>query len=350
MTRRIAVIGAGHMARVRAKAFLATGNATLCGVASRTLSSARKFGGEIGCRACFDNIAALADTSPDAVLVEVPHGVQDAAVLWALRQGFHVLIGGCLASSSAASEEIRSVAAHAGLVVEAGYEARYSAVWEAARRLVAGGDLGKIAVVRSIALCAIDANRWYYQQQESGGMPLTHMTYCFINPIRWILGDPVSVSAQANSIRHTEPGMITEETCVANMQFAGDIIYSMTASFIKPGEVPGWSILFLGSDGAATVCPREHTLTIYRDGATETREFSAMRSPFETQAEVFLAALDGRAECRNAPDDTLGDIRVAEAIATSCRQRTTVWINDETADGRQADGDHNSVPMENRET
>ncbi len=29
-------------------------------------------------------------------------------------------------------------------------------------------------------------------------MPLTHMTYCFINPVRWLAGDPQFVSAFAN--------------------------------------------------------------------------------------------------------------------------------------------------------
>jgi len=90
MTKRIAVIGAGHMARVRAKALLATKKAVICGVASRTLSSAQRFGKEIGCETCLNDFRALAETSPEAVLVEVPHGVQDDAVLWALGQGLHV--------------------------------------------------------------------------------------------------------------------------------------------------------------------------------------------------------------------------------------------------------------------
>ena len=124
MTKRIAVIGAGAMARVRTKAFLATGKATICAVASRTLSSAQKLGNEIGCATCFADYRRLVEISPDAVLVEIPHAAQDDAVLWALGQGLHVQIGGCLASSSIVAEQIMSVAASKGLVVEAGYDAR----------------------------------------------------------------------------------------------------------------------------------------------------------------------------------------------------------------------------------
>jgi len=327
MTTKIAVIGAGGMARVRTKAFLAAGDVEICAVASRTLSAAKKFGDETGCANCFDDYRRLAETSPDAILVEVPHAAQDDGVLWALDQGLHVLVGGCLASSSAIAEKITSLSAHKKLVVEAGYEARYDAAWETAKRLVTDGTLGKPAAVRAIALWDGDPESWYYNQRVSGGMPLTHMTYCFINPVRWILGDPLCVSALANSVKHTGADMIAEETCVANLQFGDDVVCSMTASFVKPGDVPGWSVLFLCTNGAVEIFPVEQSLTVYRAGGTETMDFSSARSAFEIQAEVFLAAVGGTNECRNAPDATAGDIRVAEAIADSSRKKTTVWVD-----------------------
>ncbi len=334
MTKRIAVIGAGNMARVRSRALLATGKAVICGVAARTGSSAQKFAQEIECEACFDDFRDLARTSPEAVLVEVPHDAQDRIVLWALDQGWHVLIGGCLASSVCAAEEIRRIAVKDGLVVEAGYEARYSATWEAVKRRVTDGSLGKTVVVRSVALWDGDPTSWYYQEQASGGMPLTHMTYCFINPIRWILGNPLCVSAFANRIKHTGKGLIEQETCVANLQLDNNVICSMTAGFIKPGDVPGWSVLFLGTEGAVEIFPEDNTITVYRDGGAETKDFSAERDAFECQASVFLEAIDGRDKCRNTPGETLGDVRVALAIEASCRQRATKWIDCKLDDGQ----------------
>ncbi len=326
MTKRIAVVGAGNLARVRTKALLATEKVMVCGVASRMLSSAQKFGNEIGCEKCFDDFKTLADTSPDAVLIEVPHGVQDDIVLWALGQGLHILIGGCLATSSIVAEKIIRAASSNRLVVEVGYQARYSALWEKAKRLITDGYLGQIVAVRSIALFAADPQSWYYQQHASGGMPLTHMTYVFINPIRGIFGDPLCVSAFANRIKQTGPGMVHEETCVANLIFDNDMVCSMTASFVKPGDVPGSSVLFLGTNGAMELFPSEKSLTIYRGAHAETQYCSSERDAFVVQAEVFLAALDGLDERRNKPDDTVGDIRVAEAIVASSEQRDTVWM------------------------
>ena len=96
---RIAVVGAGNMARVRGHAFLETGRAEICGVAARRRETAERCAAELRCGVFFDDYRLLVETRPDAVLIEVPHRVQDDVSLWALDAGYDVLIGGCLASS-----------------------------------------------------------------------------------------------------------------------------------------------------------------------------------------------------------------------------------------------------------
>jgi len=326
MIRRIAVIGAGNMARVRSKALLATGQATICGIASRTLASARRFGVEIGCDACYDRYEPLLDTSPDAVLIEIPHQPQDAATFWALEHGLHVLVGGCLASTSQAARQIADVAQAKGLVVEAGYASRYGDLWRRVRSLVQGGELGRLVAVRSIALWAGDPSTWYYDQRQSGGMPLTHMTYGYINLLRWVLGDPLSVSAMANRVRHTQADLVEQETCLANLVFGGDVLASMMASFVKPGNLEGWSVFLLGSEGMAKVLSDKNLLQIDRDGNKTTLDFTASPDSFAQQARAFVAALDGNTTCLNTPADCLGDVLVAEAIARSCHNHETAWL------------------------
>ena len=259
----------------------------------------------------------------------MPHEAQQSIVAWALESRLHVLIGGSLATSAAEGEQIRDLAQQHELVVEAGYQDRYSAVWETARKMAGGGELGEVVAARSIALWAGDPASWYYHQQASGGMPLTHMTYCFINPMRWLLGQPTAVSAFANRKRQTAPQMIAEETCAANILFAGDVPYSLTAGFVKPGPLPSWSATVIGTEAALELQPAENgvgTLTVYRGEETETLEFESAADPFEIQAATFLRAIDGPNECRNPPGDVLWDVRVAEAIVTSARQGRTVAL------------------------
>ena len=327
--KQVAIIGAGWMARARAKALLVTGEAGICGVASRRLATAQAFGAEIGCAQCFDDYRRLADVRPDAVLVEVPHNVQDGIVMWALEHNLHVLIGGVLAANTAAAERIRDEATARGLVVEAGFEARYNALWIAAKDMLAGGDLGRLVAARSIALWGGDPATWYYRQSDSGGMPLTHMTYCFLNPIRWLAGQPRYVSAFANRKLHTAPGLVDEEMCVANLVLGDEVIASLTAGFVKPGDVPSWSVTLIGTQAAVDLFPAENGLghmVIYRGKEQRTLDFAASADPFTLQARTFIRALDGPNECRNSPDESIDDVRVAEAIVRSAREKRTVQL------------------------
>jgi myo-inositol 2-dehydrogenase/D-chiro-inositol 1-dehydrogenase len=327
--KRIAIAGAGGMARVRARALLSTGQVMICGVAARHLETARKFSAEIGCETYFDDYTQLAGTQPDAILVEVPHETQDQIVLWALEQQHHVLIGGTLSTSVQTAQQIVGLAQHHHLTVEAGFEARYSPAWEYAKSVVEGGALGRLVAVHTLALWDGQPNTWYYQQQTSGGMPLTHMTYCFINPVRWIMGDVQAVSAFANRKKHTAPGLVNEENCVANLLFQDDVLCNMTAGFVKPGGLPAWQATFIGTQGALDVRPDEGGAGVvihYGAEVLETHDFRAGPNAFDVQARTFIAALDGRATCRNSPQLTLGDIQVAEAIVASAHQHTVVAL------------------------
>jgi predicted dehydrogenase len=328
--KRFAVVGAGMMAKLRTRAFLATGRATLVGVASRRLASARRFAEDFDCQSYFDDYRRLSACEPDAVLIEVPHRIQDEVALWAIESGFHLLIGGCLSLSAAGAVRLGEAASERKVVVEAGYEARYKAVWESARRHLAAGDsLGRIIAVRSIALWPAPPHSWYYSQQESGGMPLTHLTYTFINPIRWLFGDPLYVSAFANRIKQTAEGKVDEETCFANILFGNEVICNMMAGFVKPGDISAWTLTILGTDGVMEIFPSEMgpgSLSIHR-GTEQSREsFAQAPDAFEVQAQVFFDALDGDNRCRNSPQDTLGDVQLAEAIVRSAREKSTIQM------------------------
>jgi predicted dehydrogenase len=327
--KRIAIVGAGGMARTRAQALMASGEVEICAVASRHLSTAQAFATEIGCATYFDDYRQLMTAHPDALLVEVPHTVQDEITGWALEQNLHLLIGGVLAANTETAQRILNLSRSRHRVVEAGFEARYDAVWIAAKTLLDSGELGDLVAIRSLALWGGDPKSWYYRQEDSGGMPLTHMSYCFINPIRWLAGNPHAVSAFSNRKLHTAPGLLNEETCVANLLFKGNVLGSLTAGFVKPGNLPAWTAMFIGTRAAVELFPLENGvghLLFYRGDQCECRQFESADNPFKVQAAAFLASLDGSNQCRNTPADTLDDIRIAEAIVASGRQGCTISL------------------------
>jgi predicted dehydrogenase len=316
-TVRLGVIGAGAMAARRARAFLATGRVTICGIASRTIERARACGEELGCDAVFTDARQLYATLPDAVLLEVPHRLQDVLTIGALEAGAHVLIGGCLASSVAAGTRIRDLARSRDLVVETGYEARYKEVWLEARARIAAGAIGTVVAVNSIALFPADPASWYYSEVESGGMPLTHMTYAFINPARWLFGEPRVVSAFANRLVETGSGRVAEETCTANLLFPDAVVCNMTAGYVCASGT-WWSFTVIGSDGVIEVRPSDAgpgEFLLHRGGQIEHRQFAAAADAFVTQANAFLDAIEGTAPCLNPPADSLRELRTIAVSA-----------------------------------
>ena len=318
------------MARTRGRAFLETGRAEICAVAARRAQRAESCAAELGCGVYGDDYRRLAEAGPDAILIEVPHRVQDEISLWALEAGHDLLVGGCLASSMESGRRIVDMAARNRRIVEAGFQRRYDPAWEEIRRLVAGGELGAPVMAVTMALWNPDPDRWYCDQQESGGMPLTHMSYCYLNAVRWILGRPTTVSAMANRMRNTAPGQVLEETCGALIAFESGAFASATASYIGPEGMADPQPRFICAEGGvqpdADSPPGEDSITVFRGGRSEVRAFEVEPSPFVRQAAAFLDAVESRREARNPPADALLDVEIAEAVSVSARERRTVSL------------------------
>ncbi|MDP6777825.1 MAG: Gfo/Idh/MocA family oxidoreductase [Candidatus Latescibacteria bacterium] len=328
--KRIAVAGAGNMARSRGKAFLETGQAEICAVAARHTETAQACASELGCDSYYDDYRRLEDAQPDAILIETPHKVQDEISLWALEAGFDLLIGGSLASSVGNGERFVELAARQSRVVEAGYQRRYDPAWEEIHRIVGDRALGEPVMAVGMALWNADPQAWYYDQDASGGMPLTHMSYCYLNAIRWIMGTPTAVSAMANQKVETAPGRVLEETCATLIQIEGGSFISATASYAGPDSMDSAETRFLCTNGGVRTNAQDDpglvSITVYRGSDTEVRSFKDEPSPFVRQAETFLDALDSRGEGRNPPGDALVDLKIAEAISVSTREQRSVSL------------------------
>ena len=329
MTIRLAIIGAGFMARRRTNAFLATKQVVLCGVASRHKSSAEAFGSEFGIKHCFDDYHNILELKPDAVLIEVPHSVQDEIVNWTLSAKLHVFIGGPLSLTSQGGQKINELAQKHKLIVEAGFEARYKPVWQKAKTIINQREIGKIVSLRSVAFWDANKDSWYYRESLSGGMPLTHLTYAFLNPVRWLFGEPIYVSAFANQISNKQPDSVKEETCIANLVFDKDIIANLTSGYVNSGNDESWMISILGTEGVLEIYPTEMdkgNLRVFHGDIVTNLDFADDEDPFIIQAKAFIESLTGNNCCRNTPSETLGDLYAIEAIVKSAHEYQTIKL------------------------
>ncbi len=314
------------MARIRGQAFLATGQAEICAVVSQHLETARVCAAELDCSLYGDDIGCLAEGRPDAVLIETPHKAQDEIAVWALEEDLDLLIGGSLACSLASGIQIAEMAAQRGRIVEAGYQCRYDLAWEEIRRLIHSGVLGAPIMAVSMALWSPDPERWYYDQAASGGMPVTHMSYCYLNAIRWIMGVPETVTAMANRKVETGPGRVLEETCAACIGFENGAFASATASYARPEGMDDAETRFVCSEGGIQV--HTDSITVFQHGTAKIRSFKSTCSPFIRQAQAFLQALEKREPANNPPEDALLDLRIGAAISLSAREKRTIFLRD----------------------
>jgi len=317
-TKRIAVIGAGFLAQVRGSALVKAG-AEIIGIAARSKASAAKLTEQLGGEA-FADYRELEALKPDAVLIEVPHNVMDEITETVISWGCDVLVGAPLAYTAVSADRIAEQARAANVLVEAGFHMRYSDEWIAAKEVIESGKLGDIVAVHSDAFYQGDPARWNYRQTESGGMPLAVMTFFFLNPLRWVLGEPVDVQAIANRKMHPDEGLIEQETCAALVRFENDVLCTMIAGMVNPEGRPRANVFVLGTKGTMDLSPAgmgTGTLTVNVQGEVTTKNYEDPSMGFTAQAKAFVDALDGKSTLKNPAEDARFDIHFSEAIAAS---------------------------------
>lgn len=320
---RFGVIGVGGLASVRVEALLATGTAELVAVAARRPERAARFAAEHrGAQAqTVDELLSRADL--DAVLLALPHDVQDEVVPRAVDAGLDVLIGGPLASTLPAGRRLVDQQRRTGVVVEAGYEARYKGVWLRSAEILRSGVLGELVSVRANAGFDQPEGAWYSDQEASGGMLVTHLSYAFLNPLRQLLGEPRIVAAIGSAKRFHDAGAVRPDTVMALAAFPGQVVAAMTASYVKPSDFDDWNLLLVGTDGALEIHPGDleggHLRLSTRDTSPVVETFPS--DGFSGQAAAFTRAVDARrgrepgvVPLLNPPADAVIDLELCAEI------------------------------------
>lgn len=332
---RLGVVGSGTLAGVRGREFARLADVEVAAVVSRTPSHAQRLAAELGATTV-DDLGRLACLGLDAVLVALPHRAQDPAVRWALERGLHVLVGGPLALSAAAAGPLLA-AADTGRIVEAGYEARYKSIWLAARSILESGGIGDPVCVRAVAYVDQDPASWYANEYLSGGMLVTHLTYAFLNPLRWLLGEPTLVGAASNARRAAHPSRIRHETCTVLLKYPGGVVASTVVSYVKPETLVAWDVSILGTAGSVELSPGDldgGSLLHHRDRHPVSR-LDGPADGFARQVRTFTDAVHGHGEVRNPPADAVRDLVLCDEIeAFLTGQRTSRDNSDQSGGSR----------------
>jgi predicted dehydrogenase len=238
-TIRFGLVGAGAISTQHLEALEAVGGARIAGIASASSERARAAGERWGVPWTTSVEELLGRDDVDAVAIATPSGLHPNQALAALRHGKHVLIEKPIALSNADAREVVTEAARRGLVAGTVSQRRFEPNVRAVRDAVAGGALGKVAMVVAEGFyyrpqTYYDSAPWRGTIELDGGVLMNQAIHT-IDLLRWIGGPVARVTANVATITHR---MEAEDTASVSIRFVGGALGAILATTCAATERP----------------------------------------------------------------------------------------------------------------
>lgn len=171
----------------------------------------------------------------------------------AARRGRHVLCEKPLAATREDCDRIARAVAETGIVFMQSFPKRFDPVNHELRRLVDSGALGRLALARVrhghfYGLDPAFRGSWYVDPTRGGGGALLDEGVHAADFLRWLLGEPESVTA---TVSGAALGLPEEDTAVAVFRFPGGVLGEIATGVVfVAGDN---SVELYGTDGMAVL-------------------------------------------------------------------------------------------------
>lgn len=261
----------------------------------------------------------------DLVVVATPSGLHVELGVAALEAGMHVVIEKPVDVDVARARLLADAAARVPhLVCTVISQHRYDPGNLFLADTLAAGRLGRVtSAIASVPWWRsqeyYDSGTWRGTWRLDGGGALMNQGVHTVDVLLWMLGRPVTVSADIALLAHT--GVEVEDTATATIRFEGGalaVLHATTAAY--PGL--GTRLQVMGTAGTAIVEDDDLTYLHTASGETDGRD-RANHLGSATVPEIELPDL-----LTDTDDFTRGHIRqyldVLEAVASGRRPRVTV--------------------------
>ncbi|MDR3207134.1 MAG: Gfo/Idh/MocA family oxidoreductase [Oscillospiraceae bacterium] len=274
-TVSIGVIGLGNMGMAHAKN-IADGKVpglTLAAVASRRPAHRDWCRDNWPDAAFFESGEALIQSGAcEAVLIATQHSTHPALAVEALGRDLHVLIEKPAGVHVGQARGMNEAAAHSRGAFAIMYNQRANPLYQEMRRLVTGGELGRMKRVNWIITdwyrtqSYYDSAAWRSHWAEEGGGVLLNQSPHQLDLLQWICGMPDRVRAFCHSGKWHD--IEVEDDVTAYLEYPG----GATGVFVtSTADAPGTNRFEVTMEGGKLLC--EHgKLTIWRLAQNE-RDF-----------------------------------------------------------------------------
>lgn len=332
---RIAILGAGIIARTHARACRATPGVELVAAANWRPESLARFAQEWNIphtTTCFDDLAA--DRSIEAVIIALPNHLHCPETLRMLHAGKHVLVEKPMAMNAAEAQEMVQAARRTGRLLMVGHMWRFDDHVRWLRQAIAEGLLGQVVKTKGYAIHPAGigpATGWFVQKEQAGGGVIMDMGIHAVDTARFLLGGarPVKVYAQAGT-RYSRDEVEDDAVLVVHWDNGA---YSLieTAAWQHYQEAPEGAAQVWGTGGYGRTFPSELRLALAGVHGTFTPTFPPRQEQcdgpmYQKQIAHFAACIRTGALPSPSGEDGLLMMQVMDAAYESARRGQVVTI------------------------
>ena len=331
---RVAIVGAGGIARRHARACREVSDARLVAVCDERAEAAEKLGDEFDIPRRVVGLDALLGGESFDIAIVSTWGNSHAAIVSAIAQSGRTRAILCEKPISLNAIETRAMQAAAsanGVLLAEAFKFRYHPVHLKAQQLIDSGALGAVTHVRSTFTTTSpprmrDPNlNWRFNPARGGGAIYDLGCYC-THHARWVMdADPIQVSAVGRW--GAESGV--DESVTATLTLPGDRTAQWWISF---GDVPSQEIEVFGSKGRLRIEKAwnnedQATSLVFTDVSGEIQEFAFPPVfQFALQLQHLCDCLRTGEAHRIPPRDSLGQMHTLDALYASLRSGQPVSV------------------------
>ncbi len=233
---RFGVVSPGRWGRVLLESIEGLSGLELAGVCSRDPKRAAALSGELGGRAFDSYEEMLADDTIEAVVLPTPHFLHYEQAMAALQAGKHVFVEKPMANSLEEARELLRLQEKRSMVIGVGQQLRRTQAARKAKAMIAAGDLGDVALVRSSLgaplLDGYEEGDWQLDPEKIPGGPLDNLAIHYIDLLLYWLGPVTRVCG-------------------------------FTSSLYSPSEVPSAAVATLFFESGVLACLATHQMSAY---------------------------------------------------------------------------------------
>lgn len=326
---KVALVGAGGMGRVHAKAYSQMEEAELVAVCDIDPEAAKKCADEYKIPAYTDFGEMIGNVDVDVVDICTPTYAHLECVKAAAEAGKHVACEKPLARTVSQAKEAAQVCKDAGVKLFVAHVLRWFPEYRSIKEHVTAGAIGDAVEVRTTRSGSHpnSPNCWYCDYSKSGGVVLDLIIHDF-DWLRWCFGNVKRVYARGlyeSKIPITDYALVTlrfENGVIAHVEGG----WARPSGFITSAEVAGTKGLlnYSNADSVPLVIDKK-AIEVDRPSIT-IPENPANESPYYKELRHFINCLESGETPEVTPEDGIEAVRIAEAALKSISSGQSVVL------------------------